>query len=349
MKYSFLNDYSEGAHEKIIKTLCDTNLIQTVGYGEDDYCERARALIKRRLENEVSSVHFMLGGTQTNLTVAAAVLRPHQGIVCADTAHIAVHESGAIEATGHKVLTMPNTDGKITAKAVGELIKAHFADSNAEHCVQPGMVYISQPTELGTVYSKKELVELSKVCHKYNVPLYMDGARLGCALACEECGVALSDLTELTDIFYIGGTKMGALFGEALVINNPAYDKDFRYIKKQRGAMLAKGRLLGLQFEALFSNDLYMQIARHSNAMAKRLGDGLAALGFEFYAKTQTNQVFPIMTKELVKQLKPDYILSVWQDIDEQRAALRLCTSWATAEKAVDEFLADLKSVMESL
>lgn len=348
MKYSFLNDYSEGAHEAVIKAISETNRVQTVGYGKDEYCARAKRAIFSALGCSSGRIHFLVGGTQVNLTVISSVLRPYQGVISADTGHINVHESGAIEATGHKVLTLPATEGKITAAQIEAMISAHYADRTAEHCVQPGMVFISQPTELGTVYSKSELTAIYEVCRKRDIPLFIDGARLGCALTCDDCDMKMSDLAELCDIFYIGGTKMGALFGEALVINNPAYDRDFRYMMKQRGAMFAKGRLIGLQFEALFTNDLYFELARHANDSAKRLAAGIATLGYKFAAKPITNQIFPIFPKDIIKQLEAEYLFEINSPYDENSDVVRFCTSWATDNNKIDEFLKVLAIVSEN-
>jgi len=342
MKYSFLNDYSEGAHESVLAALSLTNRLQTPGYGTDVFCTRAADAIRRALGRETSKIHFLTGGTQTNLTVISALLRPHQGVIAAETGHINVHESGAIEATGHKVLALPAKGGKITAKAVADLLAAHFADSTAEHCVQPGMLYISQPTELGTIYSKQELTELCAVCREYEIPFFIDGARLGCALTCDSNDTTLSDLAELCDLFYIGGTKMGALFGEALVVNNIAYNKDLRYIIKQKGGMLAKGRILGIQFEALFTDDLYFKLAKHANDAAKHLAAGIKALGYSFDAEPATNQLFPVFPRKLIEQLREDYWFEFNRRVDDEHDCIRLCTSWASDIEKIDEFLSDL-------
>ncbi len=344
MKYSFLNDYSEGAHPRIIAAMAETNLVQTTGYGTDGFCDRARSLIAAEIKRPGSAIHFLVGGTQTNLTVAAALLRPHQGMISAESGHVSVHEAGAIEATGHKVLTIPAPDGKLTAKAVEALIRAHYDDPTAEHMVQPGMVYVSQPTELGTVYRKQELAELAAVCQKYRIPLYLDGARLGCALTCHGNDLTLPDIAALTDLFYIGGTKMGALFGEALVINRPEFNTDFRSIIKQRGGMLAKGRLLGLQFEALFTDGLYYTLAQHANDMARRLADGITTLGYSFAAEAVTNQLFPILPRTLLTRLEEDFIFSVQGKADDTQDIIRLCTSWATDPDRVESFWEKLKA-----
>ncbi|MEG1060376.1 MAG: aminotransferase class I/II-fold pyridoxal phosphate-dependent enzyme [Oscillospiraceae bacterium] len=336
--YTFINDYSEGAHERIIDALVKTNRNQTCGYGMDEYCAEARELIKKKLNNDDSIIHFLVGGTQTNMTVIAALLRAHQGVISAVSGHINVHETGAVEATGHKVLTIPTDNGKITAEQVNRLISAHYADSSAEHTVQPGMVYISNPTEVGTIYSVSELTELKKVCEKYEIPLFLDGARLGCALASESNDLNWNDLTRLTDVFYIGGTKMGALFGEALIFNSPALEKDFRYFIKQRGGMLAKGRMLGIQFAELFRDDLYLELAAHADRLAKKLTDAVRAMGYAFFSDSPTNQVFPILPKSVIEALRENYGFEFWQNIDETHDAIRLVTSWATDETNVDEF-----------
>ena len=346
---SFYNDYSEGAHEKVIEALTKTNRIQTPGYGEDEFCEEAKSLIRRHLKKPETAIHFLVGGTQTNTTVIASVLKPYQGVIAADTGHIAVHESGAVEATGHKVLTLPHNSGKINAGQIERLIRAHYDSESFEHQVQPGMVYISQPTEYGTIYSKDELAAIHKVCSKFHIPLFVDGARLGAALVCEGGDAALADLEELADIFYIGGTKMGALFGEAVVISNPAYKDCFRYMIKQKGGMLAKGRLLGIQFAELFrgegENCLYFELARHAVRLAQKMAQGIKALGYPFMLDSPTNQIFPIFPDELIHQLEDRYSCSYWDwgRPDPKHSITRIVTSWATEEANVDAFLADLE------
>lgn len=340
--YHFVNDYSEGACEEIIEAFVKTNREQTCGYGLDEYCEKARKLIQKKLNHD-SDIHFLVGGTQTNFTAITALLRPHQGVIAPETGHVNTHESGAIEATGHKVLVAPSEDGKLTAEMVKQVLVSHYSDENAEHIAQPGMVYISNPTESGTIYKKQELEELSEVCKSYDIPLYVDGARLGCALVAEGNDLTLEDLAKLTDVFYIGGTKMGALFGEALVINNPKYQKDFRYIQKQRGAMLAKGRLLGIQFSELFRETLYFDLARHANAMAQKLEKGIASLGYSFLVDSPTNQIFPIFPKKLIEKIEEDFAVAFWEPYDETKDVIRLCTCWATKETMVDAFLEALK------
>ncbi|MDO5112081.1 MAG: aminotransferase class I/II-fold pyridoxal phosphate-dependent enzyme [Clostridia bacterium] len=341
--YSFSCDYEEGAHERILAALLETNRVQTPGYGEDVYCEQAAALLKDRAQSPNSRVYFFVGGTQANCTAISAFLRPHQGVIAASTGHIAAHESGGVEASGHKVLTLPSPDGKLTAGQVEQAVRAHFDDVTHEHMVQPAMVYISHPSEVGTIYSLQELTTLSGVCRREGLLLYLDGARLGCALNCEQSDVTLADIARLTDAFYIGGTKMGALFGEAMLVNTPGLDRDFRYIQKQRSGRLAKGRLLGIQFIELFKDSLYMDLAAHANRMAQKLRDGIAALGYDFYAPSPTNQIFPILPSAVLSVLSKAYGYSPWCRVDEHNEAIRLCTSWATEEAQVDAFLAALQ------
>ncbi len=341
MRYNFMNDYNECADERILAAIAAENRAQDAPYGTDSHCENARALIRKAIGAE-SGVHFLVGGTQVNMTFLAATLRPHQGAVAADTAHIAEHETGAIEAAGHKVLTIPSADGKIYAADVETLCAAHYADASWEHRVQPGLIYISLPTEVGTLYTKSELKALHEVGRKYHMPLYADGARLGCALTSDACDVSLHDLSELTDAFTIGGTKNGALFGEALVINDPALDHDMRYHIKQRGGMLAKGRLLGIQFETLFTDELYVRLARHANEQARRLEQGLVRLGYGFFAQSPTNQLFPILPHRVKKTLDGVFGYTDWCKVDEENDAVRFCTSWATPPEMIDALLAFL-------
>ena len=341
----FQCDYNEGAHPEIMKRLMETNLEQTVGYGMDEYCEQARQAIKKACNAPEANVHFLVGGTQTNTTVISSALKSYQGVICAHSGHINVHETGAIENTGHKVLALPGKDGKITAQQIEKAIVDHFEDADAEHIVQPGMVYISYPTEIGTIYSKQELTDISHVCHKYEIPLFVDGARLGYGLTSPACDITLPELCQLVDVFYIGGTKVGALFGEAVIINCPKLNKDFRYNIKQRGGMLAKGRLLGLQFGTLFADDLYFKISKHANDMAMKIRAAFAEKGCDFLVDSPTNQQFPILTNEMMDKLKDKYLYSPWQKIDENHTAVRFCTSWATKEENVDALVADVKAL----
>jgi len=335
-------DYSEGCHPSLLEALIRTNMEQTPGYGEDAHCERAAALIREACAAPDAAVHFLVGGTQVNFIMIAAALRPHQAAVCADTGHINVHESGAVEATGHKVIAVPGTDGKISAAQVRAVVESHWNDATHEHMAQPKLVYISNPTELGTIYSLAELTALSQLCREKNLYLYMDGARLGYGLAAAGSDVTLADIARLTDAFYIGGTKVGALFGEALVIASEALKEDFRYIEKQRGAMLAKGRLLGVQFETLFTDDLYLRISRGAVDMAMLIRDACRAKGWKFLMESPTNQQFPIVPVEALKKLGEKYVYSPWAKIDGCREAVRFCTSWATREEDVRALAADI-------
>ena len=339
----FHNDYSEGCHPAVLQHLVETNMEQTDGYGEDRYCRRAAERIRALCGDENAAVHFLVGGTQANLTVIAAALRPHQGVIGADSAHINVHETGAIEATGHKVLWLPSQEGKIKASQVEKMVQDHRTDSSFEHMVQPKMVYISSPTEWGTLYSKQELEELSAVCRKLGLYLFLDGARLGYGLTAPGADVTMEDLYRMTDVFYIGGTKVGALFGEAVVISNPALQEDFRYLIKQRGAMLAKGRLLGVQFDALFDNDLYFEISRHANVQAQRLAEAFRAMGCDFFMPHESNQLFPILPGKLRQELGKTYTFIEMDWVDDDRRVCRFCTSWATLAENVDKLCADLQ------
>lgn len=335
-------DYSEGAHPRILERLTATNMEQTAGYGEDPHCEAARSYIRKLCRMPDADVHFLTGGTQANLTVIAAALRPHQGVIAAENGHINVHETGAVEAAGHKIIAVPGTGGKVTAGTVRAVYESHWKDPTREHTVQPAMVYISNPSEIGTVYTHAELEEISKICRKCGLPLFMDGARLGYGLVCELCDYSLADIAALCDLFYIGGTKVGALFGEAVVITNDALKKDFRYIMKQRGGMLAKGRLLGIQFETLFEDGLYFEISKHAVALAMKLRAACAAKGYPFLVDSRTNQQFPILPNGLIEKLGEKYSFALWQPTDAAHTAVRFCTSWATKEEQIDELIAAL-------
>ncbi|MBD5457377.1 MAG: low specificity L-threonine aldolase [Lachnospiraceae bacterium] len=339
-------DYNEGAHEKILERLVQTNREQTEGYGCDEYCGRARELILEQCQSKDAAVHFLVGGTQTNATVIAAALRTYQGVLAAQTAHINVHETGAIEAGGHKVLTLPSENGKLTAEQVEEAYRAHISDGSHEHIVQPKMVYISQPTELGTQYTLAELEALSAVCRQNHLYLFVDGARLGYGLTASDNDVTLPDLARLCDVFYIGGTKVGALFGEAVVITHPALREDFRYVIKQQGGMLAKGRLLGIQFMTLFENNLYMEIARHANELAEQIREVFQRKQIPFLVENHTNQLFPILPDSVLEKLGQKYCYSYQQRIDEEHSAVRFCTSWATSKAAVEELCGDLMEIL---
>ncbi len=341
----FNNDYAEGCHQSILDALVKTNMEQTLGYSEDSYCAAAREKIRKACGNDKLAVHFLVGGTQTNLTVIDAALRPHQGAMCASSGHIHVHETGAVEATGHKVLTLPSTDGKITARQVEQAVLAHRADGAFEHIVQPKLVYISNPTELGTLYTKQELEDLSAVCQKLGLYLFLDGARLGYGLMAKGNDLTMADIARLCDVFYIGGTKVGALFGEAVVIRNPALAEDFRYIIKQHGGMLAKGRLLGIQFDTLFTDDLYYKISAHADAMADRLRDTLAEIGAPLLVPGTTNQVFAILPDTLLEELAKTVTFSEQERVSDTHRAVRFCTSWATKAENVDTLCRKLKEL----
>lgn len=337
-------DYSEGAHPKVLEKLLQTNMEQTAGYGMDPYCNEAAGMIKDKCLRQDAEVHFLVGGTQTNLTVISAALRPHQGVIAANTGHICTHETGAIEATGHKVIELSSRDGKLTAEQVAETVKAHYSDESREHTVQPKMVYISNPTEIGTIYSKKELFELSRICRENSLFLYMDGARLGYGLCAEDNDLDLPTIAQLCDAFYIGGTKIGALFGEALVVCNEELKKDLRYIIKQKGGMLAKGRLLGLQFISLMENDLYFEIATHANKMALIIKEALLKKGYSFLISSTTNQQFPILPNVVLNRLKENFEYSFWQKIDKNTSAVRFCTSWATRPEDVRKLVEEVEN-----
>ena len=339
----FQCDYNEGAHPLIMERLMSTNMEQTVGYGEDLYCEEARQLIKQACKCSSADVHFLVGGTQANTTVISHLLRPYQGVLAAVSGHINVHETGAIESTGHKVLALPTADGKITANQIEEAMQAHLQEDGPEHMVQPGMVYLSFPTEIGTIYSHEELKSIRRMCDKYNLPLFVDGARLGYGLCSPACDITLPQLVELVDVFYIGGTKVGALFGEAVVIINEALKKDFRYSIKQHGGMLAKGRLLGLQFSTLFTDNLYFDISQHAIDEAMRIKAALQTKGVDFLIDSPTNQQFPIFSKEQLATLTDDFMFSVWKQMEDGRIAVRICTSWATRRENVDSLIATIE------
>ena len=332
----FNSDYLEGAHPAIMAKLMETNMVQTVGYGEDEYCEAAREKIKSACQAPEADVHFLVGGTQTNTTVIAAILRPWQGVLSAVSGHINCHEAGAIESTGHKVITLPTGNGKITAQQVRDYVEWHKNDESTEHIVQPGMVYISFPTEGGTLYSKAELTALYDTCKQYGLPLFIDGARLGYGLVADGNDITLPELARLCDVFYIGGTKVGALFGEAVVIMNETLKKDFRFIMKQRGGRLAKGRLLGIQFDALFTDDLYLTISRHAIDMAYQIREIFASAGYPLLFDSPTNQQYPIMPDAELAEIGKSFGYEYWERVDETHSGVRFCASWATTQENVD-------------
>ena len=344
-KIMFQCDYTEGCHERVLERLVATNMEQSEGYGEDAYCAAARASVRRFVEREDVAVHFLVGGTQTNATVIAAALRPHQGVLCAATGHINVHETGAIEATGHKVLALPSADGKLTAAQVRAALAAHRSDACREHTVQPGLVYASHPTETGTLYTRAELAALSAACRAGGVPLYVDGARLAYGLGAPGSDVRAADLARLCDAFYIGGTKCGALFGEAVVVAAPALQRDFRYLVKQHGALLAKGRLLGVQFDALLRDGLYTALGAHAVRLAQRVRAAFAARGCTFLHDSPTNQIFPVLADAHLAALAEHYVFDPWCRTDATHSAVRVCTSWATTDAQVDALCRDIASL----
>lgn len=339
-----MNDYSEGAHPSVLEWLARTNLDQEDGYGLDTLTLQAADLLRQAAGNPAAEVHFVSGGTQANLIGLSSMLRSFESVIAVNTGHIYVHEAGSIEATGHKVNIVQSPDGKIT----GAQVRAVVAEHTDEHMVRPRAVYISNSTEVGTVYSKAELESVSQACRDLNLYLFLDGARIGSALTSTEADYTLPELSALVDMFYIGGTKNGALLGEAVVINNPVLQPDFRFHLKQKGALLAKGRLLGIQFLALFQDGLYLKLARHANLMAERLTLGIRALGFDFLSASTSNQIFPVFTYPVIHELEKDYSFYTWCPVDETCAAARLVTSWATPEAKVDEFLQDLKALARS-
>ena len=337
----YLNcDYLEGCHPAILKKLNDTNLEQTIGYGEDHYCMKAAEMIKDAFACPESNVHFLVGGTQANTTVIAAALRPYEGVLCADTGHINVHETGAIESSGHKCLAMPNDKGIITAEQVRAAVALQ---GNDEHIVKPGMVYISMSTEVGTLYTLQQLKDLYAACQELGLYLYIDGARLGYALATGD--VTAADIARYSDAFTVGGTKVGALFVEAVVISSKELNRNFRYMIKQRGGMLAKGRLLGLQFIGLMENDLYFEMGRKAVAQAMRIREALLEKGVGLFIDSPTNQQFPIFTDAQLAELSRDFNLSFWEKLPDGRNAVRVCTSWATPDEYVDQFIAAVKGM----
>ena len=334
-------DYSEGAHPRILEAMLATNMEQTPGYGEDIHCMNAAYMIKRLCGREDIAVHFLVGGTQANLTVISAMLRPYQGVISCQTGHINVHETGAIEATGHKVLAVNSGDGKLTGEMIRSVCRAHFEDDTHEHMVMPGAVYISNSTEIGTVYTADELMDVRRACDEYNLYLFLDGARLGYAMAAEP-SITFELLAGICDVFYIGGTKQGALFGEAVVIVNPAVNRDFRYFIKQKGGMLAKGRLLGIQFEELLRDGLYMELAKGAVDKALRIKKAAVEKGYGLAADSPSNQQFIIVPDEKLRMLNEKYAFSYMGRVDADNSQIRICTSWATSDADVDALIADL-------
>ena len=342
MKYSFKNDYSEGCHPRILEALVKYNLVQQNGYGLDDYSQNAAKLILQKINNPKAKVHFVSGGTQANLIVISAFLRPHESVVAAETGHIFTNETGAIEATGHKVHGVETADGKLKPDDIQKILNLH---TNIPHQVKQKMVYISNSTEVGTIYSKVELQNLYEFCQEKNLYLFLDGARLGHALTAEPNDLTLEDIAKYTDAFYLGGTKNGALIGEAIVICNENLQDEFGFHLKQKGAMLAKGRLLGIQFQELLKDDLYFELAKSANQKAMEIKRAFEEKGCSFLSETFTNQIFPILTQNQISQLSQNFDFYVWKKIDEEKSAVRLITSWATTDAIVADFINEIKNL----
>lgn len=339
---NFKNDYSVGAHPNILKKLLESNNTVQNGYGDDEYSAEAKEILKQKIENSSARIFFLSGGTQTNLIVISYLLRIHEAVISAKTGHIFANETGAIEATGHRVITVETEDGKLTPILVQSVLEEYTL---RPHVVKPKMVYISNSTELGTVYTKSELENLSKFCKEKNLLLFMDGARLGHGITSKFSDLTLPDISKLTDVFYIGGTKNGALLGEAVVFNNPDLGGEFDFALKQKGALLAKGRILGIQFLELFRDNLYFELALHANEMAINMAAAIKEKGFSFLTEPASSQIFPIFPNRVIDELSKKYQFYVWKKVDENKSAIRLITSWATKENEMEEFIKDLKNL----
>lgn len=330
---SFSNDYSECAHPLVLKNLAEHCYEQNEGYGKDSHCKIASDLIRSYLGNIDVDIHYLNGGTQTNLTVLSAMMRPFDAVIATERSHINTHETGAIEGCGHKILVVPDEDGKLTPEHILEAVQWN----TTEHMVHPAVVYVSDTTEIGSVYTKEELTKIREICNEYGLLLFLDGARLGSALTSTVNDLTLRDLAWLTDVFTIGGTKNGALAGEAVVISNSLIQKDFRYYMKHKGAMGAKGFVLGMQFEALFRDRLYFQLAEHANEMAGKIKDACVAAGFPFLTRPVSNQIFPVVDNETVARLQKDFLFEIWEPADDSHQIIRFVTSWATREEQVQQ------------
>lgn len=333
---SFESDYIEGAHEKILQRLIETNMEKLSGYGNDKYCDQAKQKIREACKCPQADIYFLVGGTQTNATVIDSVLNQYEGVVAASSGHVSIHEAGAIEFTGHKVIEIPHKYGKIEADTLKNYLQTFYEDGSHEHMVFPGMVYISHPTEYGTLYTKDEIIGISAVCKEYKIPLYLDGARMGYGLMSKHTDVTLPVIAECCDVFYIGGTKVGALCGEAVVFTKRNTPKHFTTMVKQHGALLAKGRLLGIQFDALFTDDLYFKISKHALEMAELLKQGFQRKGYSFYLESQTNQQFIVLENKKMEQLQKDVCFSIWEKADDNHTVVRFATSWATKKEDVE-------------
>ena len=338
--YSFKYDYSEGCCPQVLDLLNKTNFEQEEGYGEDSFSLEAKELIKKQIGAPDAEVHFISGGTQANLVVIKSILKSYEAVICVDTGHIHVNETGAVEATGHKIIAVENTEGKISAEQIQEIVSSY---DHFPHVVKPKLVYISHSTELGTIYTKQELTDIYDCCRKNNLFLFIDGARLGSALTSKDSDLNLRDLPDLCDVFYIGGTKNGALLGEAIVICNKSLQPDFNFHLKQRGALLAKGRILGIQFLALFTDDLFLKNARHANFCAEKIAEAAKEKNFKFLTKPQTNQLFIILPYKKIQELQKNFDFYIWKKIDDEKASVRIITSWATPISAVEKFIEELK------
>ena len=338
---SFSSDYIQGAHEAILDAFVKTNMEQLAGYGDDIYCQRAKCKIAKACGTSEKDVHFLTGGTQTNMVVIDSLLRSYEGVVCAQTGHINGHEAGAIEFTGHKVLTLPEHLGKLDADELKSYLTDYYADKNHEHGVRPAMVYISHPTEYGTLYTKDELTRISNICAEYSMPLFLDGARLGYGLMSSGTDLSLKDIARLCDVFYVGGTKVGALCGEAVVFTKNNTPPHFFTFIKQHGALLAKGRLIGIQFDTLFTDDLYFKISRHAIEMADMLRELFVSKGYEFFIPTVTNQIFIVLENTQMEKLSESVAFGFWEKKDENHTVVRFATSWATKKEDI-ELLATL-------
>ena len=331
----FSCDYAEGCHPKVLEALIRTNMVSTPGYGEDRYCESAKEKIREAINCPEADIYFLVGGTQTNQTVIDSMLSNYDGVVAAATGHVAVHEAGAIEYSGHKVITVPGHAGKIDPRELRQMLVDHYADESSEHMVNPGMVYISYPTEYGTLYSKEELEAIGTICNEYNIPLFIDGARLAYGLAAAD-DLTLADIAKLADVFYIGGTKVGALFGEAVVFTKNNTPKHMITQIKQHGALLAKGRLLGLQFDALFTDNLYMEMGKHAVSCANTIRKELVNKGYQIYMENPTNQIFVVMENDKLDTLSKEVLYGFWEKYDDTHTVIRIATSWATTEASVE-------------
>lgn len=338
-KISFKNDYSEGAHPDILNLLIKTNLDQEAGYGDDKLSKAAKGFIKKRISNADAEIFFVSGGTQANLLVISHLLKPYESVIAVDSGHIEVHETGAIENTGHKINCIPNTEGKITVAGIQSVLDAHTDN----HMVKPAMVYISQSTEIGSIYSKREIEEIAYFCKEHQLKFFIDGARLATALTSSYSDVSIEVIARLADVFYIGGTKNGALLGEAIVFKNSVLAEGFDYYIKQKGALMAKGRILGAQFYALFEDELFFDLGKHANAMSSKLAEAIKQKGYSFASRPVSNQLFPILPLSVIKKLMEKYEFYVWQKLDDSEAVVRIVTSWATEESWVDSFISDLQ------